>query len=158
MMIDIHLSAPIPITKTHEITLFDCGVHSLNHWLKKWAIKKDCSESSRTYVISNGQTVIAYYCLGMGVIGRTETPKTHGRNLSDLIPILVLNRLAVHKDYHNQGIGRALLRDAVLRSLQASKIAGVSALLVHALSEEAKRFYLSSGFRESPMGPRVLYL
>jgi len=156
-MTKIALSAPSPITEKHQLSSFDCGVTSLNKWLQKCAIKNDHSGISRTYVIGNDQTVIGYYCLATGAIGHTEA-KAFGRNRPDPIPVLVLSRLAVHKDHHNQGIGRALLRDAVLRSLQASQIAGVSALLVHALCETDRRFYLSNGFLESPINPGILYL
>jgi ribosomal protein S18 acetylase RimI-like enzyme len=69
-----------------------------------------------------------------------------------------LGRLAVHKDYHQRGIGTALLRDAILRTIQAAGIAGVAALLVHALSEPAKRFYRSRGFIESPIRPMTMCL
>lgn len=80
------------------------------------------------------------------------------RNRPHPIPVLVLGRLAIHKDHQQQGLGTALLRDAVLRALQAAKIAGVTALLVHALSEDAKRFYRSRGFVESPIKPMTLCL
>jgi len=156
-MTKIALSAPSPITEEHNLASFDCGVPSLNRWLQKCAFKNDHSGTSRTYVIGNNQTVIGYYCLATGAIGHTEA-KAFGRNRPNPIPVLVLSRLAIHKDYHNQGIGRALLRDAVLRSLQASQIAGVSALLVHVLSETDRRFYLSNGLLESPISSRILYL
>lgn len=152
------LLAPTPITKDHDLGAFDCGEPSLNEWLKKRALKNDGANASRTYVIANGQTVIGYYCLAAGAVGRATAPKTLRRNMPDTIPVLVLGRLAIHKDYHNRGLGSGLLRDAALRALQASRIAGVSAILVHALSETAKRFYLSRGFVESPIQPMTLCL
>ena len=80
------------------------------------------------------------------------------RNRPDPVPVLVLGRLAIHKDHHQQGIGTALLRDAILRAIQAAEIAGVTALLVHAISEQAKRFYRSRGFIESPVRPMTMCL
>ena len=80
------------------------------------------------------------------------------RNRPDPIPVLVLGRLAIHKEYHQQGLGTALLNDAIRRAMQAADIAGVTALLVHAISEPARRFCLSRGFIESPVRPMTLCL
>lgn len=79
-------------------------------------------------------------------------------NVPDPVPIMVLGRLAVDHRYQNRGLGGALLRDALLRVLQAADIVGVKAVLVHALSDEAKRFYLAHGFLESPVQPMSLWL
>ena len=150
------LSAPVPIAEDHNIEMFDCGEEGLNAWLKKRALRNNRSGASRTYVVCHDKAVVGYYCLSAGAIGHKEAPKTLRRNMPDPVPVLVLGRLAVHKDHHNRGIGSALLRDALLRALQASTIVGVAALLVHALSETAKRFYLSHGFLESPVSPMTL--
>lgn len=152
------LSAPLPITKDHELGAFDCGEPSLNEWLKKRALKNEHIGASRTYVITEGQSVFGYYCLAVGAIGHHEAPKTMRRNMPNPVPVMILGRLAIHKDYQNRGLGSALLRDATLQALQASEIAGVCALLVHALSDTAKRFYLSRGFVESPVKPMTLCL
>jgi len=152
------LSPPVRITDTHQLASFDCGVPSLNDWLKKRAIKNDRSGASRSYVLCEGQAVIGYYCLAAGAIGHAEAPPPLRRNMPDPIPVLVLGRLAIDRRYQNQGLGRALLRDAVLRTCQVADIAGVAALLVQALSEEGRRFYLSSGFVDSPVRPMTLCL
>lgn len=150
------LSAPVPLAEGHALEMFDCGEVGLNEWLKKRALRNNIAGASRTYVVCHGKEVVGYYCLAAGAIGHKEAPKALRRNMPDPVPVLVLGRLAVHKNYHNRGIGSALLRDALLRALQASTIAGVAALLVHALSEPAKRFYLSRGFLESPVNPMTL--
>ena len=80
------------------------------------------------------------------------------RNMPNPLPVLLLGRLAVDKRYHNQGIGQALLRDAMMRAVNVSGDAGVFALLVHALSDQAKQFYLSRGFVESPLQPMTLVM
>jgi len=108
--------------------------------------------------VCEGRAIVGYYCLAAGGIGHGEAPASLRRNMPDPIPVMVLGRLAIDRRYQNQGIGRALLRDAVLRVLQVAKIAGVAALLVHALSEESRRFYLSAGFVESPVRPMTLCL
>ena len=157
MMLDT-LSAPEPIGAGHNLDLFDCGVASLNEWLKKRALKNESKKASRTYVVVDGAKVIGYYCLAAGAVALSQAPRQLTRNMPDPIPVLVLGRLAVDLAYQGKGLGRALLRNAVLRTLQAGQIAGIAALLVHTLSEEAKGFYLSCGFRESPIQPMTLCL
>jgi len=152
------LSAPQPLADHHQFAAFDSGAPSLDDWLKRRAAKNQSNGSSRTYVVCEGETVIGYYCLAAGAIGHGEAPSTMKRNRPDPVPVLVLGRLAIHKDHHQKGIGTALLNDAIRRAIQAAEIAGVTALLVHALSEQARRFYLSRGFVESPVEPMTLCL
>lgn len=152
------LSAPQPLADHHQLADFDCGEPSLNEWLKRRAAKNQANGSSRTYVVCEGDTVIAYYCLAAGAVGHAEAPAAMKRNRPDPVPVLVLGRLAIHRDQHQKGIGTALLNDAIRRAIQAAEIAGITALLVHAISEPARRFYLSRGFIESPVKPMTLCL
>ena len=152
------LSAPEPLAEHHQLGDFDSGEPSLDDWLKRRALKNQVNGSSRTYVVCEGDAVIGYYCLAAGAIDHAEAPSAMKRNRPDPVPVLVLGRLAIHKDHHQKGIGTALLNDAIRRALQASKIAGVTAILVHALSEQARRFYLSRGFIESPVQTMTLCL
>ena len=152
------LSAPEPLADHHRLDDFDSGEPSLDDWLKRRALKNQVNGSSRTYVVCEGNAVIGYYCLAAGAIDHAEAPSTMKRNRPDPVPVLVLGRLAIHKDHHQKGIGTALLNDAIRRALRASKIAGVTAILVHALSEQARRFYLSRGFIESPVQTMTLCL
>ena len=155
------LSAPQPLAAHHQLNDFDSGEPSLDDWLKRRAAKNQADASSRTYVVCEGSTqrrVIACYCLAAGAIGRADAPSNMKRNRPDPIPVLVLGRLAIHKDHHQKGIGTALLGDAIRRAIQAASIAGVTALLVHAISEQARRFYVSRGFIESPIKPMTLCL
>ena len=159
------LSAPQPLADHHQLADFDSGEPSLDDWLKRRAAKNQAKGSKgagqRTYVVCEGPTrnrVIGYYCLAAGAIGHAEAPSNMKRNRPDPIPVLVLGRLAIHKDHHQKGIGTALLGDAIRRAIQAASIAGVTALLVHAISEQARRFYLSRGFIESPVKTMTLCL
>lgn len=152
------LSAPQPLSDEHQLADFDSGESSLDDWLRRRAAKNQANGSSRTYVVCEGDRVIGYYCLAAGAVGHAEAPSTMRRNRPDPVPVLVLGRLAIHKSHHQQGIGTALLNDAIRRAIQAADIAGVTALLVHALSEQARRFYLSRGFIESPVKPMTLCL
>lgn len=152
------LSAPQPLAEWHRLSGFDSGEPTLDDWLKRRAARNQANGSSRTYVVCEGDTVIGYYCLAAGAVGHGGAPSTLKRNRPDPIPVLVLGRLAIHKDHHQKGIGTALLNDAIRRAIQAASIAGVAALLVHAISEQARRFYLSRGFIESPLQPMTLCL
>ena len=151
-------SAPQPLTDRHQLVRFDCGEPSLDDWLKRRAAKNQANGSSRTYVVCEDDAVVGYYCLAAGAIGHADAPPPMTRNRPDPIPVLVLGRLAIHKEYHLKGIGTALLNDAIRRAIQAAEIAGVTALLVHAISEQARRFYRSRGFIESPVKPMTLCL
>jgi GNAT superfamily N-acetyltransferase len=152
------LTAPVRLTTFHNLAEFDCGTPSLNRWLTQQALKNEASGASRTYVVCIDNTVVGYYCLATGAVIRTQAPKSLRRNMPDPIPVMVLGRLAVDLANQGRGIGRALLRDAILRVLQVAEIVGVKAILVHAISDEAKRFYLTHGFVESPIEPMMLCL
>jgi GNAT superfamily N-acetyltransferase len=157
-MIIAGLTAPARLTAAHDLAPFDCGTPSLDQWLKRQALKNESSGASRTYVVCIDDTVVGYYCLATGAIVRAEAPKSMQRNMPDPIPVMVLGRLAVDQRYQRQGIGKALLRDGILRVMQAAEIVGVKAMLVHAISEKAKRFYQAHGFLESPIAPMTLCL
>ena len=147
------LSPPEPINPAHDLSGFDSGEASLDGWLKRRALKYEGTGGSRCFVVREGLTVVAYYILSAASIGREAAPKAMQRNMPDLLPVLLLGRLAVDSRYQNKGIGKALLRDAILRALTVAKDTGVFAILLHALSEQAKRFYLSRGFVASPLQP-----
>ena len=153
------LTPPAPLSADREVADFDSGELSLNEWLKKRALKNHGSGASRCFVVcGDNDTVIGYYSLSAGAISHEASPKGMRRNMPDSLPVLLLGRLAIDKRYHNQGIGQALLRDAMLRSVSIAGNAGVFAILVHALSEQAGRFYLSRGFVASPMQPMTLMM
>lgn len=137
---------------------FDSSESSLDDWLKKRALKNQASDASRCFVIGNDNKVIGYYSLSAGAISHEAAPKTMRRNMPNPMPVLLLGRLAIDKNYHNQGLGSALLRDAMIRAVSVAGDAGVFAILIHALSEQAKRFYLSRGFVESPLQPMTLMM
>ncbi len=152
------IAPPAPISRDHRLAEFECGEASLDEWLKRRALKNQASGASRCFVICEGADVIGYYSLSAGAIDHAGSPKALRRNMPDPLPILLLGRLAVDRRRHNQGLGRALLRDAMLRAANVAGNAGVAAILVHALSDAAKQFYLSSGFVESPLQPMTLLM
>ncbi len=150
------LSPPEKLNSLHQIETFDSGNSQLDEWLKRRALRNESEGASRTYVLCDRQAVIAYYCLATGAIAQTAATGKVRRNMPDPIPVMVIGRLAVDRDWQGLGIGRALLRDAILRTLQAAEIAGIRAILVHAISEDAKQFYQKCGFTVSPMEPMTL--
>jgi ribosomal protein S18 acetylase RimI-like enzyme len=152
------LQPPEPIADKHDLARFDCGNEDLNDWLKRRALTSE-GRSARTNVLCDGQRVVGYYCLATGSIERESLSSAKLRkNLPDPIPILVLGRLAIAVDYQGRGLGKALLKDAIVKSIAASEIAGIRALVVHAIDEAAARFYQRYGFAASPLNPRALLL
>lgn len=154
----VDLSPPAPIGLGHDLSVFESGEPSLDEWLKKRALKNHASGASRCFVLCAGAAVVGYYSLSAGAISHEAAPKAMRRNMPDPLPLLLLGRLAIDKRYHNQGLGSALLRDAMLRAVSLASDAGVFAIVVHALSLEAKQFYLSRGFVQSPLQPMTLIM
>lgn len=152
------LTVPAPINMVHITDNFDCGVSSLDQWLRRQALKNEASGASRTFVVCFGKEVVGYYALATGSVVRQEAPGKIKRKMPEPIPVMVLGRLAVDRHWQGSGLGSSLLRDALFRTFNVSKQAGVRALLVHALSEDAKAFYLHYGFLESPIDPMTLML
>ncbi len=150
------ISAPEPIKSVHLLGGFQSGEAVLDEWLLQRALKNEQSGASRTYVVCCENQVIAYYCLAAGALAAEDAAGAIRRNMPSPIPVMVLGRLAVDKAWQNRGLGKGLLKDALLRTLQVAEIAGIRAVLVHALSDEARDFYLKNGFHASPINPRTL--
>jgi len=152
------LRAPEKLRADHDLLKFECGEPTLDDWLRRRALSNEESGASRTYLVCVGEQVVGYYALAVGAVTHAEAPGRVRRNMSDPVPVMIIGRLAVHKDFQGRKIGPALLRDAVLRTLQAAEIAGVRAILVHAISERARQFYEDCGFTPSPMDPMTLMI
>jgi predicted N-acetyltransferase YhbS len=152
------LSAPEPLNENHCIEAFASGIPSLDDWLKRRAVKNQISGASRTFVVCDIGRVVAYYALASSAVAVDEAPGRFRRNMPDPIPVVVLGRLAVDCAFQGKGIGRALVRDAGYRVVQAADTIGIRGLVVHALSEEAKIFYQMVGFDPSPLDPMTLMI
>lgn len=150
--------APQPLSARHQLDSFRCTEPSLESWLRQHAYKNQLDGASRTFVVCEGDVVVGYYCLSAGSVARDSAPGGLRRNMPDPIPVVVLGRLAVHADRAGEGIGRGLLKDAVLRTAGVAGEIGIRALLCHAISPDAKAFYLKHGFVESPLHPMTLLL
>jgi predicted N-acetyltransferase YhbS len=139
----------------HVTEHFASGEEGLDHWLKTRAWKNQQSGASRTFVACEENVVGAYYALSSGAIAPSLAPGKFRRNMPDPVPVAVLGRLGVDISLQGQGIGRALIKDAGLRVMQAAGIVGIRGLVVHALSENAARFYEHVGFTPSPANKRL---
>jgi GNAT superfamily N-acetyltransferase len=137
---------------------FDCGVPALNDWLKQRALKNE-SRFSRTYVVCDGNRVVAYFCLSAGAVERASVPGRLRRNAPDTVPVSVIGRLAVSSDHAGRGLGADILSDALRRIAVASQSIGIGAVMVQAKDEQAERFYKACAeFIEYPEGSRTLFL
>jgi GNAT superfamily N-acetyltransferase len=156
--VTIAINPPAPLTEKHIIATFDCGNDDLNKWLQQRALKSE-GQTSRTYVVTTVNNIaIAYYCLAFGSISHEIATSKVKRNTPSPIPAMVVGRLATDKAWQGRGIGRSLLKDAIIRSLQAAEVAGLRAMFVHAIDQEAKDFYLKWGFSQSPMDEMTLMI
>ncbi|MFM2449654.1 MAG: hypothetical protein RIS44_2104 [Pseudomonadota bacterium] len=150
------LSHPEPLTASHGLADFDCTEPSLNDWLKRRAWQNQVSGATRTFVAADEGRVRAYYALASSAVAPAAALGRFRRNMPDPIPVVVLARLAVHREHQGQGLGRALFQDAALRVIHAADAIGIRGLIVHALSDPAKRFYEQLGLQQSPLDPLVL--
>lgn len=151
------ISAPEPLHAGHILASFCCGVDSMDNWLKQRAMKNQATGASRTFVCCDSDLkVMAYYSLASCAVTMNTAPGRFRRNMPDPIPVVVVGRLAVDRSLHGQGVGRALVRDAGLRIIHVAETIGIRGMLVHALSDEAREFYLRVGFELSPMDPMML--
>jgi GNAT superfamily N-acetyltransferase len=152
------ISAPEHLTSEHDVSAFDCGVPDLDIWLKRRALQNESTRASRTFVVTAGGRVVGYYALAAGAVSHEHATGRVRRNMPEPVPVMVLGRLAVDGEYQGTGLGSGLLKDALLRTLGAAEVAGIRAVLVHAVSEDVKRFYLHYGFAESPIDPMTMMI
>lgn len=144
-------SSPVPLSAHHNTSNFDCGVEQLTVWLRRRAMSNQLSGASRTYVVCRGNDVVGYYALATGSVERQSVRSAVARQMPEQIPVILLARLALDRSLHGQGFGADLLQDALGRCLQIADIAGVRAVLVHAIDDKAASFYRRHGFRPCPV-------
>lgn len=138
---------------------FDCGQPALDRFLQKHALGNIKANSAQTYVCCCDNTVVAYYSLAVGSVAPAAASERAIKGLAQHpVPVMILARLAVDRRHQKKGLGKALLKDALLRTLQAADIAGIRCLLVHAKDEAARQWYLNFDFEPSPGDPYQLML
>jgi GNAT superfamily N-acetyltransferase len=155
-----HVTAPEHVQAHHDSTAFDCGDPELNAWLRLQAMRNEASSASRTYVyvICAEGRVVGYYALATGGVVRAAATGKVRRQMPDPIPVMVIGRLAVDARHQGRGLGHGLLRDALLRTLHVAEHAGIRAVVLHAMTKDAKTFYQRAGFQESPLDAMTMMI
>ena len=138
---------------------FDCGQSALNQFLQRFALVNQKSNSTQTYVSCHRGAVVGFYSLAVGSVEPSNSAPRVAKGIAQHpVPVMILARLAVDLQHQGAGLGKALLKDALLRTAQAADIAGIRALLVHAKDEPARQWYLNWEFEPSPSDPFHLFL
>jgi GNAT superfamily N-acetyltransferase len=151
--------APVPLTSLHQLNDFACGEPSLDEWLKRRALANQASGTTRTFVaVDDHQRVMGYYALANGAVANKEATRSVRRTMPDPVPVIILARLAVDTRAQGSKLGGGLLQDALYRCVLVSQNSGVRAMLVHALNERARQFYLHHGVVRCPVHPMTLML
>jgi len=152
----VPLSPPALLAAHHQIAEFNSGEPSLDNWLKRRAHANQASGASRTFVLCEADRVVGYYALASGGLAVEKATGRFKRNMPDPIPVVLLGRLAVDGAYQGRGLGRALFRDAAQRVANAADAIGVRGIVVQAISEDARNFYLALGFDPCPFDHMTL--
>jgi GNAT superfamily N-acetyltransferase len=151
-------STPRPISDADDAATFDSGEPTLDDYLRNRALGNHVSGASRCFVTCYDGRIVGCYALATGSVSRAESSGRFRRNMPDPIPVILLSRLAIDRKHQGCGLGENLLRDAIARSMQVAEQVGVRAVLVHALHDEARQFYLRYQFEPSPTDPLHLML
>ena len=152
-------ASPVLLDQGYDADKFDCGMEPLNDYLKSFALTNNRNGSARTYVTTRANRIVGYYTVTPGAIIKASAPQRVGKGLAGHpVPVIIIARLAVDKGEQGRGVGKALVRDALLRIIDAAEIIGGRAVLVHAKDAQARRFYEQFGFEPSPVDPLHLYL
>jgi len=147
------------LRRDHPVEDFDCGREELNRYLVRYAWQNQQAGAAQTYVGIAGEAIAGYHTLAVGHVTLEDAPERLTKGLAKhLVPIMLLARLAIDRRWQGQGAGKALLRDAMQRTLRAADIAGIRAFAVHAKDEEARRFYEHFDFMPSPTDPMHLFV
>ena len=148
------------LRRDHEVEAFDCGKEPLNRYLARYALQNQQMGAAQSYVgVTDAGDVVGYYTLVFGQVAYADAPDRLRKGVAaHPVPLMVLARLVVAVRWAGQGVGSGLLKDAMLRTLQAADIAGLRALVVHAKDERARSFYERFDFISSPTDPMHLFV
>lgn len=147
------------LRRDHTVDDFDCGQEALNRFLVRYAFQNQQAEASQTYVAIVEDQIVGFYTLVVAQVEYDDAPQRLGKGLAKHpIPLMLLARLAVSTLWQGKGLGSGLLKDAMLRTLQAADIAGIRALAVHAKDDDARTFYERFGFVAASTDPYHLFV
>lgn len=156
------MSVPLRVEKLqrhHTVEGFDCGQEALNRYLVRYALQNQQAGAAQTYVALSDECVVGFYTLVVGQVDSIDAPERLTKELArHPVPIMLLARLATALAWHGKGIGSGLLKDAMLRTLQAADIAGIRAFAVHAKDDPARAFYERFDLIASPSDPYHLFI
>lgn len=154
------ISSVEKLSAHHQVAKFKCGKHTLDYYLRAHALKNQLLESSQTYVVHRNLTVLGYMSLSFGSVSLDEIPAEMTGNMPPAyrVPIMLLARLAIDKSEQGKGLGKGLLKEAFLKTTAAADIAGLRAILVDAIDEQAAAYYKKLGFVECPGHPQKLMI
>lgn len=153
------LKRPEALNKDHDLIGFNSNYLELDEWLKKYALQAKMSGSTNTFIVADNNLVVGFYSLTVGQVDIDEVSERIKKGMGKYpIPVVILARLAVHHTYQGKGIGKGMLKDAILKAFQIAEQGGVRALLVHAIDEKAEAFYKRFGFESSPIRENQLLL
>lgn len=157
---DDGFSTPRKLTAQDDVEEFSCGQADLDGWLKRFALINQRAAMTTVFVTLSKNRVVGYYALATGAVERAKVPDRIAHGVpAHPIPIVLLARLAVDTSCQGTGLGRALLKDALIRVAAAADEIGIRALLIHAKDENARDFYMKCGeFEPSPTDPLHLFL
>lgn len=151
-------SSPRPISDDDDLAAFDSGESSLDEYLRTRALANHAAGASRCFVTCRAGRVVGFYALASAGVEHRTVPGRIRRNMPNPVPVILLSRLAIDRKEQNRGLGSHLLRDAITRCVQVADVIGVRAILVHALHDQARAFYLHFDFAPSPTDPLHLLL
>jgi len=160
-MAESEYTAVAPLEGGHDRAPFDCGTAALNLYLRNYALQNQKKSIVRKYVTTRTESkvVVGYYSLVYAAIDQKLLPAKLVKGLGKYdIPVMLLARLAVDRREQGKGLGKALLKDAILRTMQAAEIAGLKVLLVHAKDQAAADYYQKHGFEPLVDDPLKLFL
>jgi GNAT superfamily N-acetyltransferase len=160
-MINVREVSPVEkLTASHNVLTFKSGEHSLDLYLRKYALANQRADSSQTYVVHQSLNVAGYYTLSFGSVALEESPEVIANSMPRQyrVPVMLFARFAVEKPLQGQGLGQALLKDAFLRTTAAAEIGGLTAILVDAINDKMVEFYLNRGFQKCPGFERKLMI
>jgi len=147
------------LERRHAVEAFDCGQDELNSFLVRFALSNQLANASTTYLALAEEEVVGFYTLVVGEVAHADAPERLIKGMARYpVPLMILARLATDRRWQGKGIGKGLLKDAMLRTLQAADIAGIRPLAVHAKDDNARAFYEHFDFLPSPTDPLHLYL
>ncbi|WP_457589005.1 GNAT family N-acetyltransferase [Ensifer canadensis] len=151
---------PCPLADHHILDGFRSGKPSLDDWLKDMARYNQEQGYSRTFVIADADSrVVGYHSICAGMIHRSDVSRSvKGAKAPLEVPVAVLARLAVTAEHQGKGLGRALLKNALMSIVSAAQVVAFRGVVVHAIDDDAVRFYMKHHFQETKGMERRLIL